>query len=96
MPRNHPVLWVINVRLPDMLGFDLLEMLRELAVAARLFAIADHYDAEDERQACRCGADLFLCKDATRSIDCEPILKSLLTEKCTDALRNLAGSHAGT
>ncbi|HEY1599435.1 MAG TPA: response regulator [Pirellulales bacterium] len=94
-PRGHPALWMINVHLPDMLGFDFLEMLRELAVAARLFAIADHYDAEDERQACFRGADLYLCKDATRSIDCKPILKSLVTEKRFDSLRKFVDSHAG-
>jgi DNA-binding response OmpR family regulator len=95
-PRGHPALWVINVRLPDMLGFDLLEMLRAQAVAARVFVVADHYDAEDERQACRRGADLYLCKDATQSIDCTPILKSLVTENSSDALVNPAGSYAGT
>jgi DNA-binding response OmpR family regulator len=95
-PRGHPALWMINVRLPDMSGFDLVEMLREQEVAGRVFAVADEYHAADERQACRCGADLYLCKDATRSIDCKPILTSLISEESSDALVTPAGSWAGT
>jgi DNA-binding NarL/FixJ family response regulator len=94
-PRGHPALWMINVRLPDMSGFDLVEMLRDEGVPGRVFAVADEYRAADESQACRYGADLYLCKDVVRLIDCAPILKTLAVENFSHSRRKHAGSHAG-
>ena len=80
--RGFSALWMVNINLPDMSGFDLLEMLRDEAVKPRVFAVADQYRAEDERHACCRGADVFVCKDAGQSIDCRPILEALIVEKC--------------
>ena len=69
---------MIQVSLPDMSGFDLYEMLREQLADATTFMISDQYIAEDERRACSCGAALYLCKDADKSLDCQSLLKPLL------------------
>ena len=74
---THAHLWIVNVRLPDMSGFDLFEMLRDQLATVCVFIVADQYDAEHERRACRCGAALFLCKGSTGSIDCSAFLDSL-------------------
>ena len=77
-------LWMINVSLPDMSGLELVEMLRDRARGTRVFVIADQYTPDDERRACRCGADLYLCKDASKSISCEPLLEQLAAGKCAN------------
>ena len=77
-------LWMVNVRLPEMSGFDLLEILRERAAGTPVFVVGDHYNPEDERRACRHGAALYLCKDATRSIDCKSLLELLMTDPRVD------------
>ena len=41
-------LWMVNTELPDMSGFDLLQMLREQLASARVFIVADCYDPEHE------------------------------------------------
>ncbi|MBI2824746.1 MAG: response regulator [Planctomycetia bacterium] len=79
--RGSANLWMINVSLPDISGFDVVEMLRDLAVTAPVFLVADRYRAEDERQACLRGASLYLCKDTAASIDCPSLLEPLLAEK---------------
>jgi len=94
-PRGHPAVWMINVRLPDMSGLDLVEMLREQEVAGRIFAVADQYDDAEEVSACCRGADLYVCKDATRSIDCKPILEALIPRKIVHETRSVARSYAG-
>ena len=73
-------LWMISVTLPEMSGFDLLEMLRDQVASANVFLVADRYDAEQERRACCCGASLYLCKGADRSIDCERIVDLLVDD----------------
>ncbi|HEX5444327.1 MAG TPA: response regulator [Pirellulales bacterium] len=70
-------LWLINGHLDDMSGCDLVAMLRELPVRSPLFLIGNHYDAEEERKACACGAGTYLCKDAARSLDCQPVVAAL-------------------
>jgi DNA-binding response OmpR family regulator len=79
-------LWMINVRLPEMSGFDLLKIVRDRVPGVPVFLVADRYDSEEERRACGCGAALYLCKDATRSIDCKPLLELLITDNRVDAL----------
>jgi DNA-binding response OmpR family regulator len=77
---NCADLWMVNVCLPEMSGFDLLEILRDRAAGAPVFLVADHYDSEEERRACGCGAALYLCKDSNRSIDCKRLLELLIAE----------------
>lgn len=93
--RGYPALWMINTRLPDMCGFELVELLRVEAREPRVFAVADQYRAEDERHACQRGADMFLCKDAARLIDCRPILEPLIVKKSVKAVCSPAGLVAG-
>lgn len=59
---NEPIdAWMINVRLPDMTGFELHEMLRRRNPGARFVLVGDKYRADDELKA-RTGAASYLCK----------------------------------
>ncbi len=65
--RLHPIagagLWLINVELPDMTGFDLYEMLRErLDEGTVVCMVAATYGVEEELRACRAGATMYVCK----------------------------------
>jgi DNA-binding response OmpR family regulator len=71
-------LWMVNVCLPDMSGFELLEAIRDRVTDRPVFVVADRYDADDERRACRWGAALYVVKDAAGSIDCRPLLEVLV------------------
>ena len=71
-------LWMISIGLPEISGFDLLEMLRPKLAGSRVLLVADHYNPEQEAHACRCGAALYLCKGSGRSIDCSAILDLMI------------------
>jgi DNA-binding response OmpR family regulator len=73
-------LWIVNARLPDMNGFDLLEIISAQVAKSSIFVMSDRYELEDERRACQCGAALYLCKDATHAIDFKEIVQ-LAAEK---------------
>jgi DNA-binding response OmpR family regulator len=60
--RLQPDLWVINVRLPDMSGFDLVEMLRSKSPDAHFFCVSDAYCAEEEIHSHLVKAAVYLCK----------------------------------
>ncbi len=92
--RSGADLWMVNVHLSDMSGFDLLEMLRDTGVEAPILIVADHCQAEDERHACRCGASLYLCKDADRKIDCQSLLEMLIAKDGPDSKVYSAGARA--
>jgi len=77
-------LWIINTQLPDMSGFDLFEVLGERAARAPTFLVGDQYRADEERRACGCGAALYLCKDATGSIDCRQLIQLAVEEHATE------------
>lgn len=81
---SHANLWMVNVSLPDMAGFELLEALRDRVAENPVFVVADRYDAEDERRACRIGAALYVVKDASGSIDCKPLLEVLIAGQQQD------------
>ena len=66
-------LYLINVRLPDFSGYDLVEMLRPFPSDAAVFLVADEYAPEDEIRALRLGVRGYLCK---------PLEPSLLCERC--------------
>ena len=57
-------LWLISIRLPDMSGFDLCEMLREKINGSAVGLVADRYHREEEVRAHCCGATLYACKSA--------------------------------
>jgi DNA-binding response OmpR family regulator len=70
-------LWMINTRLPDLDGFELAELLRDLSVDSPLFLVGNRYDPDEERLACVHGAGLYVCKDADHAIDCQVVLSML-------------------
>ena len=55
-------LWIINVKLPDMSGFDLVEMLWPRTGRAVIFLVTDQYRTEDEIRARSLGVAHYLCK----------------------------------
>lgn len=63
LARNVGVdVWIVNVRLPDVSGCDLVDMLRPDARASAVFMVADQYRAEDEIRALSLGVTQYLCK----------------------------------
>jgi CheY-like chemotaxis protein len=60
--RMRPNLRIVNVRLPDMTGFDLVEKIGPRLQGADLFLVGDAYREEDELRAISLGATIFLCK----------------------------------
>lgn len=63
-PTEFIDVWMINVRLPDMTGFDLHEMLVERLDSAFVALIDEQYSDQRERRARSSGAKLYLCKPA--------------------------------
>ncbi len=61
-PAQAPELWVVNMRLPDMSGTDLLSMLRWRYPGVPVVLVSDSYRAEDEISARCSGAELYLSK----------------------------------
>lgn len=60
--RSRPDLWIINVRLPDMSGMDLYEMLHSRSPDVLCYLVGDDYQPEDEMNARQSGATMYLCK----------------------------------
>jgi DNA-binding NtrC family response regulator len=87
-------LWMLNVQLPDMSGFDLFDMLHSHFMAERIFLIDDQYDPDRERHACGCGAALYLSKDPRGSIDCSKLFNFLVSPRPPPAREGLAISIA--
>ena len=54
--------WLVNPQLPDMKGFELLDMLRSLRSELRAVVIDESYDSNRERRALECGAMQYVCK----------------------------------
>ena len=52
-------LWIVNVELPDMSGFDLCAMLKTHSLGATVYMVTDNYHPRDERTAWARGATLF-------------------------------------
>ncbi len=70
-------LWLINFRLPDMTGEELLTTVRARNPAAACILISDIYSTADELSARQLGATLYVCKplqaDWLRSL---PVLRT--------------------
>lgn len=64
-------LYLVNVRLPDLSGCDLVEMLRPFPPGAAVFLVADGYAVEDEVRALTLGVNGYLCKPLEPSLLCE-------------------------
>lgn len=60
--NEAPDLWVINMRLPDMSGLDLMAMLRWRFPGAPMVLVNDEYDSDAEIAARAGGPDMYLCK----------------------------------
>ena len=55
-------LWIVNVRLPDMSGLDLVALFRQQRDGETVFAVTDQYCREDEVRALSLGVASYLCK----------------------------------
>jgi len=62
-PRSGRTLWLINVDLPDMTGFELAAWVRARCHKAAVYLIGDQYRADDEVH-CRAEGALYACKPA--------------------------------
>jgi len=60
-------LCLINTRLPDMTGFDLLQMLQPALSDSRGVLVGSRYRLEDEKAARQCGAAFYICKPLQKS-----------------------------
>jgi len=59
--RTSRAIWVVNVELPDMDGFELAELLRSHG-AGRICMIDQQYDPAAEIRSRISGASMYLCK----------------------------------
>lgn len=57
-----PDLCIVNVQLPGLSGFDLVEMVRPFPGGMTVCLLADEYAAEDEVRALSLGVHSYLCK----------------------------------
>jgi DNA-binding response OmpR family regulator len=57
-------LWLVNMKLPDSRGSDLLAALRGRNRRAVVYLVSDWYSPEEELEARMCGASMYLCKPA--------------------------------
>ena len=57
-----PALWMINVELPEMTGFDLLKMLRVTIEDQLVVMVADQYQPQNELRSAELNASFFACK----------------------------------
>ena len=55
-------LWLINTQLPDLSGFDIVEMLQPVPPGTAVFLIGNHYRSADELKALRLGVSKYLVK----------------------------------
>lgn len=61
-PALGPEMWVVNMRLPDMAGADLLSMLRWRYPGVPVVLVSDKYSQQDEISARCSGAEMYLSK----------------------------------
>ena len=66
-PDNSPELWVVNMRLPDIDGPDLVTMLRSRYPGVPFYLVSDEYAVEEEISARCTGAEMYLCKPLQES-----------------------------
>ncbi len=60
-------LWMANLKLPDMTGIALLELIRRRAHRYPVVLVGDVYSADDELAARSAGASAYLCKPVEAS-----------------------------
>jgi DNA-binding response OmpR family regulator len=59
---NSSSLWLVNIRLPDMSGITLLELIRRRLRQSRIIIAGDVYSPADELAARFAGATAYVCK----------------------------------
>ena len=64
-------LLIISVELPDLSGFDVVEMLQPFPKGTIVFLVANQYAVEDEVRALRLGVSSYLCKPLAGSVLCQ-------------------------
>jgi DNA-binding response OmpR family regulator len=76
----------INGELPDLSGFDLVEMLQPFSKGTVVFLVADQYAVEDEVRALRLGVNCYLCKPLDGDVlhQCRSIWRALAKERTED------------
>lgn len=61
-PRANDSLWLINTKLPDMTGLELISLLRERSARLHCALIGDTYSEEEELSARQAGVNFYGCK----------------------------------
>jgi DNA-binding response OmpR family regulator len=56
------ILWIVNVKLPDMTGVALLTVLRQRLPRLAIFLVGNQYSRDDELAARTAGATAYVCK----------------------------------
>jgi DNA-binding response OmpR family regulator len=77
-------LWLINTRIPDMSGVDLLQSIRERDPYASVFLVDDDYEEEGEITSRDAGATAYVCKPP-HPIWLTSLRQKLGTEPCRQA-----------
>ena len=91
MARDRkPVFWMVNVELPEMTGFDLLEMISDILGAPLVVLVANEYRAQDELRSAEVGASLYISKPLER-----PWLDTLHLAVGDDLFRDRERSRTG-
>jgi DNA-binding response OmpR family regulator len=67
----RPDLWIINVRLDDMSGFDLVDAVKTSLRRVDIFVVADDYSREDEVRALTASVAMYGCKPPRRAWLCD-------------------------
>jgi DNA-binding NtrC family response regulator len=62
VPSHCDALWLVGLTLPDMSGFELLEMIQSVQPQITTYAIDSSYAADRERRALELSAARYLCK----------------------------------
>ncbi len=57
-----PEMWIVNMKLADISGPDLLAMLRWLYPGVPVYLVSDEYEEQDEITARCAGAEMYFCK----------------------------------
>ncbi len=58
---HAPQIWFVAISLPDMSGFDCVDMLGQIGLDAKFFLAADQYSSSDERRAVQLPRTRYLC-----------------------------------
>ena len=61
-PAGSARVWLVNIELPDMTGFDLCRLVHGRRAGAVLYLVGNRYRLEDELQCRAAGKTLYVCK----------------------------------